>query len=210
MVAGYLEMVWNLFKFCILGGERMKKSRFRKYLDRNFMLIKIGINDLRGIVLIFLQPILIFILLLIVYVVSILGMNFNTYTAILIIFVYFTLTHKLVESFLIKLYEYVDKTIERKPNRLTALLGIIDRLVYALCFAIHQYNFIGIWLGIKIVQRVTQFKSVTIDEHDKIRIIGERKNIFLIANLVSLVLGIMGGYLIQILFNLPLSVFPKN
>lgn len=91
------------------------------------------------------------------------------------------------------LYKYID--ILRKENKLTAFLGILDRFIYAMGIVLKQYTFIGVWLGIKIISRLTIHSDIK--ENNQIKEIGEKKNIFLIGNIVSLIIGIIGGLIVN-------------
>jgi len=170
-----------------------------------------GFKEAKKLFFLFSETVLWFIVLLLYYFSFLLlyPKDSHRILAIPIIIVFFMLSHKCVEHLLIKLYLYVFPKQPRNSNKLTASLGFIDRLIYAICFAFTQYGFIAVWLGIKIAQRLVQFKSVESTEHEKIKEIGEKKNIFLISNLASLILGIMAGYLIINWFNLPKPNFFK-
>ena len=181
-------------------------------IKKTIELCKSGFNEGKKLFFIFLEPALWFIILLL-FSFSFLFLypkDPHRILAIPIIIVFFMLAHKCVEHLLIKLYQYVFPKQPRNSNKLTASLAIIDRLIYAICFAFTQYGFIAVWLGIKVAQRLIQFKPVELAEHEKIKEIGEKKNIFLIGNLASLILGIMTGYLIINWFNLPKPNFFKG
>ncbi len=167
-----------------------------------------GFKEGKRLFCLFLKPSLWFAILLICYYLTFfLPKNFY---GLLVILVFFVFAHKCVENLIISFYVYINSEKPRDSNKLTALLGFIDRFIYAICFAVNQYAFIGLWLSIKIAQRLVQFKPVETKDDNEIRIVGERKNIFLIGNVISLVLGIMGGYLIIHWFNLPGPIFWKS
>ncbi len=192
-------------------------KKIKMIAKRHLKSIILQIKEFRKNILLFREPILISSLLAINYYIwyvwgQINIKNFHNFIAITIVITYFVLSHKLSESFIIKFWEYV--SLSRVPNKLTATLGVIDRIVYAACFVIQQYTLIGVWLGIKVAARLVEFKGVELTgdykkDEEKIRPLGERKNIFIIGNLISLLLGIAGGYLIIILFGFPAPKFFK-
>jgi len=176
-----------------------------------------GIKALKRLTRIFLWPIVYFIFLAFIFYLCFLmslpnlGNPYRLF-AILLILTYFATAHILIDSFASKLWNYIEP--KRNPDKLTGALGVIDRIIYAICFAFQQYTFIGVWLGIKIATRLIEFKGVEItgnhkEDEKKIKPIGQRKNAYLLGNLASLVLGIAGGYLIIIVFNLPRPNFWK-
>lgn len=117
------------------------------------------------------------------------------------IIAYFIGAHMCVEYLMKKLWDYIG--IKREPIKLTATLGNIDRLIYAFSFVFKQYTFIGIWLGIKIASRLVSYTNITTKEvfDDEAR----RKNGYLIGNVISLALGLMGGIFIKAILALQVS-----
>lgn len=116
---------------------------------------------------------------------------------VLILF-YFICAHFIVEYTVKRIWLYIKE--EWKPNKLTATLGNIDRVIYAILSIFNQYYLIFIYLSIKVIARITVHSSITKDE--QIKEIGEKKNAFLIGNIFSLLLGIIGGLLIKFLYYL--------
>ena len=121
----------------------------------------------------------------------------------LMVIVYFAAAYKFTDSLMNDIHDRMN--LARKHIRIAATLGITERLIYALCFVVQEYIFIAIWLGIKIARRLLQFKDTDVTDNGRIKLIRAYRKTFIIGNLVSLILGIVGGYLIQFLFNLPLS-----
>ena len=121
----------------------------------------------------------------------------NIILSVTAILVYFIVTHFLIEF----LTEFLWKRIKKKRNShiLTATLGFIDRIIYALSLAFKAYVFIGIWLGIKIASRLVGY--TIINEENEFKEEGERRNVYLIGNISSLILGLGGGFLVKFLFN---------
>lgn len=113
-----------------------------------------------------------------------------------ILLFYFILVHVLMEIILNVLWKYLGEA--RKAHKLTATLGIIDRFVYAFCFALGIYSFIGIWLGIKVASRLLP-SSIKAKDENGFRFEGQRKNLYLLGNIISLFFGIGGGILIKLL-----------
>jgi hypothetical protein len=129
----------------------------------------------------------------------------NFIYSIAAIVIYFICAHFIVEFIMFHLWKCIGK--HRKAHRLTASLGFIDRIIYAVCFAVKGYAFIGVWLGIKVVSRLVSYrdptgKDMSMPEREKaFREEGERKNVYLIGNAISLVLGILGGIFIKVVFD---------
>ena len=71
----------------------------------------------------------------------------------ILISIYFIFAHWLTTQSVNKMYNYL--SYKRIANKLTATLGCIDRLAYALLFAFDKWTLIGVWLGIKIASRLT-------------------------------------------------------
>ena len=136
------------------------------------------------------------------YIAPSLGFLLATSTALIIL--YSVSTHYQMESIMNKLWEIkygdVKQTKKRIPNRFTAALGYIDRIIYALFFAVQLYSVIGVWFGVKIANRLIGRSGIKSEEEYKEE--GERKNLYLIGNVISLALGILGGILIKPLFNI--------
>ncbi|MDD5045040.1 MAG: hypothetical protein PHU91_01295 [Candidatus Omnitrophica bacterium] len=127
----------------------------------------------------------------------------NIIFSITTIVVYFILVHILIEFLMKYLWECIGK--KRVPDRLTATLGFIDRLIYALSLALRAYTFIGIWLAVKVASRLVGYTSIA--GEDKIKEEGERRNVYLIGNIFSLILGLGGGLLIKLLFDIQINNF---
>lgn len=129
----------------------------------------------------------------------------SAYSFIAIIIAYFSIAQIYIEYLQGNLWEYIyeQKEMEdegltfdevRGGHKLTATLGLIDRVIYAICFILGQYNIIGIWLGIKVASRLIASTGVTGYKYIKE---GEKRNAFLIGNAISLSLGIMAGIIIK-------------
>jgi hypothetical protein len=174
-------------------------------------------EKIKDLTVLFLKPCLLFVLIVVYLLIVLFAIQSNDIIpigkSIGIILFYFYLTQKFMESFLTKLWQYIIPSREdpRDPNKLTAALGAIDRIIYAICFVVQQYTFVGIWLGIKIASRLIEFKGVEIKKNGEtsevIKELGERKNTYLIGNAASLLLGIGAGWLIILLFDLPVPDF---
>lgn len=111
--------------------------------------------------------------------------------SIVVVLGYFVLAHVAIEVLLGILYTYIGKS--RKPHKLTATLGWIDRAAYAALFIFNLYILIGLWFSVKVASRL-------IGGDKEFREEGERRNIYIIGNAISLALGILGGYLVKFLF----------
>lgn len=137
------------------------------------------------------------ILLVFLYAVSTLSCIYYIYSVIGII-AYFIIAHLLIENLMRNLWKYVgqERGKEEKGHKLTATLGNIDRIIYAVCFALSKYTFIGVWIGIKMASRLITYTNITNKEEFQKE--GERKNLYLLGNITSLVLGLLGGLIIKI------------
>ena len=121
----------------------------------------------------------------------------NAIFSITSLLVYFILAHAIMEIILNILWKYLNEP--RNSHKLTASLGIIDRLVYAFCFALGIYSFIGIWLGVKVASRLLP-TLFGVNDEKAFKFEGQRKNLYLMGNIISLFLGVVGGLLIRFLF----------
>ena len=120
----------------------------------------------------------------------------NIIFSVTAIVVYFIVAHFLIEFFMKCLWKRIEE--KRNPVILTATIGFIDRIIYALSFAFKAYAFIGIWLSIKIVSRLVGYATT---KENNLEEWGKRRNIYLIGNIFALILGLGGGFLIKFLFN---------
>jgi hypothetical protein len=138
----------------------------------------------------------------------------SAYSFIAIIIAYFSIAQIYIEYLQGNLWEYIyeQKDMEaqgltldnlRMTHKLTATLGLIDRIIYTICFLLEQYNIIWIWLGLKVASRLIASTGVTGHEYIKE---GEKRNAFLIGNAISLSLGIMAGIIIK---NYLISNYPN-
>jgi hypothetical protein len=119
------------------------------------------------------------------------------FLSILGIVFYFIVVHFFIEWIMTMLWVYV--FAERASHKLTPTLGFIDRFFYALSFAFGMYFFVGIWLGIKTTSRL--INSSDIKGTERFTTEGQKKNLFIIGNAISLVLGVIGGIIIRVLFS---------
>ena len=108
--------------------------------------------------------------------------------------------HWIVYFVNIALRNYLGETT--RPARLTGTLGLIERIIYTVLslFGKTAFPFIAAFFGIKIAQRLISFTQITDDE--TLTRVGERANAYLICNILSLVLGVAEGLLLQYLWNL--------
>lgn len=90
------------------------------------------------------------------------------------------------------LREYIGA--EKNPAKLTPTIGCIERGIYTTLFVLHQYEYIAIFFGIKIAQRLITYTKIT--NGKELKKAGQHANVFVICNIVSLAIGILGGVLI--------------
>lgn len=88
-----------------------------------------------------------------------------------------------------------ENPVERDPAKLTPTVGCIERAIYTLLFVGNYSNFIIIAFSIKIAQRLILLSKL--DTYEKVRSAGERINVYLICNIVNLLFGLVGGWLIK-------------
>lgn len=88
--------------------------------------------------------------------------------------------------------------VEKEVAKLTPTLGCIERAIYTLLYIFGGYQFIAIWFGIKVAQKLVTFTKIEnkIENKELPKKVGERINVFLICNIVSLCFGILGGLFI--------------
>lgn len=83
---------------------------------------------------------------------------------------------------------------KESPAKLTPTIGCIERATYTVLGALQHYQYIAIFFGIKIAQRLITYSKITND--NELEKAGEHANVFVICNIVSLGFGILGGALI--------------
>lgn len=117
------------------------------------------------------------------------------------IIIYFCIIHRYIEGLMDRLWPYIREGKPREPHKLTATLGTIDRTIYAICFALGKHTFvlIGVWFGIKVASRLVGFTKI--ENQEKFMEEGQRKNVYLIGNVISLTLGLSVGVLIRALID---------
>lgn len=137
--------------------------------------------------------------------------------SIIAIIIYFVISQIYIKYLMGNLWTYIGE--ERGAHRLTATLGTIDRIIYAISFAFNQYAFIGVWLGIKIASRLINYRVDTFEKvigdkteeelkewkEKKFKEEGEKRNVYIIGNAVSLFIGISVGFLIRIMPKYPIA-----
>lgn len=88
--------------------------------------------------------------------------------------------------------------VEPNSQKLTAELGMIERLIYAVTYATQNYEVLYFWLGLKIVQKLIRYKVNDIGEVIKL---GERINVYLIGNFLSLVSALVSVEIIKLMIS---------
>lgn len=90
---------------------------------------------------------------------------------------------------------------EKQPAKLTATLGVIERIIYTLFVfgGAAYYTYAGIFFGLKIAQRLITYSKI--DDAKILKDVGQRANVYFICNILSLGFGILGGILIRYLWN---------
>lgn len=87
---------------------------------------------------------------------------------------------------------------EKEPAKLTPTLDVIERTIYCFLFLKGSvfYTYIGLLFGLKIAQRLIIFSKI--EGSADLKDVGERANIFFICNVLSLLLSLCVGYLIDL------------
>jgi len=93
---------------------------------------------------------------------------------------------------------------ELKPVKLTSTIGCIERAIYTILTGLQQYHYIAVFFSIKIAQRFITYTKITNDE--ELKKAGRHANVFIICNIVSLCLGLLGGALILCLISKQVAV----
>lgn len=85
---------------------------------------------------------------------------------------------------------------EKGPAPLTPLLGLIERFIYTGLFSLgdEYYTYIAIFFGLKVAQRLVVFSRI--ENAEQLADMGKRLNVYLICNIISLIIGILGGGII--------------
>ena len=112
----------------------------------------------------------------------------------------------LIRKFLAWLNRKCDLPNNKSDSRASKYLGFFETLVYALAYLKHP-EFVAVWLAFKAIDRWSPVKvGSVVDTHEKyIHYSIERKaeikraenNIYLIANLLSILLGLFGAVVIR-------------
>lgn len=79
--------------------------------------------------------------------------------------------------------------------KLTPTIGCIERAIYTILTVFQQYQYVAIFFGIKIAQRLITYSKISND--NELEKAGEHANVFVICNIISLSFGICGGLLIM-------------
>jgi hypothetical protein len=138
------------------------------------------------------------ILMLLAIVIAGIHYEWNIFISVAVIILYCVAINQYLEVTMGLLWDYL--CCDRKAHKLTATLGTIDRIIYSICFVLGEYGAIGVWFGIKIATRLISYSTVSDSEGFKDE--GERKNIYLLGNAISLLLGISVGFCIKMLFSI--------
>ncbi len=109
---------------------------------------------------------------------------------------YLAASQLFMENIMGVLWGYVGKP--RVPHKLTATLGNADRLIYAALFFYNQITFMSVYFGIKVATRlIGRLSRVPDDKSESFEEEGARKNLYLLGNIISCLLGIGLGLLIK-------------
>jgi hypothetical protein len=92
----------------------------------------------------------------------------------------------------IRLRKYVGA--KESVAKLTPTVGCMERAIYTILTALQQYQYVAIFFGIKIAQRLITFSKI--ENPKQLEEAGEHANVFVICNVISLAFGILGGMLI--------------
>lgn len=105
--------------------------------------------------------------------------------------------HWYIERVMNRIWPYALK--KRVANKLTATLGNIDRIIYAIGITYKMYSIIAVWFPVKVASRlIGNLKNDSKESEDEsFKEQGQRKNLYLIGNAISLFLGISWGMLIR-------------
>jgi len=85
--------------------------------------------------------------------------------------------------------------VGKEVARLTPILGCTERAIYTLFYIMNQYQFIAILFGIKVAQKLVTITKL--DTQKAVREQTEKINVYLICNIVSLIFGLLGGFIIS-------------
>lgn len=101
--------------------------------------------------------------------------------------------------------KYINKGLRKyigakdTPAKLTPTMGCIERAIYTTLTVFQQPALIATFLGIKIAERMITYTKL--ESSSDIEKAGEHDNVFIIGNIISLGLGILGGLLILYFHN---------
>jgi len=124
--------------------------------------------------------------------------NRNLLLFIASVFLYFYAAQTYIRNMSNTVWVYIGKT--ESCHRLTAFLGNLEEMIYMLAFVLGQFSFIGVLFGIKIASRLIGFTKI--EKTDDYIEEGERRNAYLIGNIISLGLGILGGIFLKTWLNI--------